>query len=183
LRDMRARISHRQACGAGWCLAEHLVTTSDGVNPRERSHRAGCGLMGDPEVPQIRNWSFGSRGIAAVSERTSFLGSTTFPKKTKRGGHDRRHAQRETTALRDFVGRLVTPQTRMVSVAKIRLDRRKSTRLFKGIISSDISEFESHMPSHAVGLHTLGGSERRSEAAAFPGPAAQTRGWIDGPCS
>ena len=43
-------------------------------------------------------------------------------------------------------------QTRMVSVAKIRLDRRKSTRLFKGIICDDISEFESHMPSHAVGL-------------------------------
>src|SRR5262245_57475456 len=46
---MRARISHRQACGADWCLAEHLVTTSDGVNPRERSHRAGCGLMGIPK--------------------------------------------------------------------------------------------------------------------------------------
>jgi hypothetical protein len=42
-------------------------------------------------------------------------------------------------------------QTRMVSVAKIRLDRRKSTRLFKGIICDDVSEFESHMPSHAVG--------------------------------
>ena len=41
-------------------------------------------------------------------------------------------------------------QTRIVSVAKIRLDRRKSTRLFKGIICDDISEFESHMPSHAV---------------------------------
>ena len=44
-------------------------------------------------------------------------------------------------------------QTRMVSVAKIRLDRRKSTRLFKGIICDDISEFESYMPSHAVGLY------------------------------
>jgi hypothetical protein len=42
-------------------------------------------------------------------------------------------------------------QTRMVSVAKSQLDRRKSTRLFKGIICDDISEFESHMPSHAVG--------------------------------
>jgi len=41
-------------------------------------------------------------------------------------------------------------QTRMVSVAKIRLDRRKSTRLFKGIICDDISEFESHMPSQPV---------------------------------
>jgi hypothetical protein len=43
-------------------------------------------------------------------------------------------------------------QPRMVSVAKIRLDRRKSTRSFKGIICDDISEFESHMPSHAVVL-------------------------------
>jgi hypothetical protein len=43
-------------------------------------------------------------------------------------------------------------QTRMVSVAEIRLDRHKSTRPFKGIICDDISEFESHMPSHAVGL-------------------------------
>ena len=42
-------------------------------------------------------------------------------------------------------------QTRMVSVARIRLVSRKSPRLFKGIICDDISEFESHMPSHAVG--------------------------------
>ena len=49
-------------------------------------------------------------------------------------------------------GRGAAAQTRMVSVAKIRLDRRKSTRLFKGIICDDISEFESHMPSHAVGI-------------------------------
>jgi hypothetical protein len=38
----------------------------------------------------------------------------------------------------------------MISVAKIRLDPPKSTRLFKGIICDDISEFESHMPSQAV---------------------------------
>src|SRR6516165_2783986 len=43
-------------------------------------------------------------------------------------------------------------QTRIVSVARIRLDRRKSTRLFKGIICDDISEFESSHASHAVGL-------------------------------
>jgi len=42
-------------------------------------------------------------------------------------------------------------QTRMVSVARIRLVSRKSPRLFKGIFCRDISEFESHMPSHAVG--------------------------------
>jgi hypothetical protein len=46
----------------------------------------------------------------------------------------------------------------MVSVGKIRLDSRKSTRLFKGIICRDISEFESHMPSHAVGsLYAMSG--------------------------
>jgi hypothetical protein len=41
-------------------------------------------------------------------------------------------------------------QTRMVSVARIRLDSRKSARPFKEMICGDISEFESHMPSHAV---------------------------------
>jgi hypothetical protein len=41
-------------------------------------------------------------------------------------------------------------QTRIVSVARIRLDSWKSLRSFKGIICADISEFESHMPSHAV---------------------------------
>jgi len=40
----------------------------------------------------------------------------------------------------------------MVSIAKIRLDFRKCMRLFKEIICDDISQFESHMPSHAVGL-------------------------------
>ena len=43
-------------------------------------------------------------------------------------------------------------QTRMVSVAGIRLGSWESARAFKGIICDDISEFESHMPSHAVGL-------------------------------
>jgi hypothetical protein len=42
-------------------------------------------------------------------------------------------------------------QTRMVSVAEIRRGSGKSARAFKGIICDDISEFESHMPSHAVG--------------------------------
>ncbi len=43
-------------------------------------------------------------------------------------------------------------QTRIVSKARIGLDSRKSVRSFKEIICVDISEFESHMPSHAVGL-------------------------------
>jgi hypothetical protein len=41
-------------------------------------------------------------------------------------------------------------QTRMVSMAGIRLRTRESARPFKGIICDDISEFESDMPSHAV---------------------------------
>jgi hypothetical protein len=42
-------------------------------------------------------------------------------------------------------------QTRVVSMAGIRLGSWESARAFKGIICDDISEFESHMPSHAVG--------------------------------
>ena len=42
-------------------------------------------------------------------------------------------------------------QTRIVSKARIRLDSGKSVRSFKGIICVDISEFESYMPSQAVG--------------------------------
>ena len=42
-------------------------------------------------------------------------------------------------------------QTRVVSLAGIRLDSRKSVRPFKGIICADVSEFESYMSSHAVG--------------------------------
>jgi hypothetical protein len=42
-------------------------------------------------------------------------------------------------------------QTRVVSLAGIRLNSCKSVRSFKGIICVDISEFESYMPSHAVG--------------------------------
>jgi hypothetical protein len=43
-------------------------------------------------------------------------------------------------------------QTRIVSMARIWLGSRESARAFRGIIWDDISEFESHMPSHAVGL-------------------------------
>ena len=41
-------------------------------------------------------------------------------------------------------------QTRVVSMAGIRLGSGESARAFKGIICDDISEFESYMPSHAV---------------------------------
>src|SRR4029453_2615390 len=43
-------------------------------------------------------------------------------------------------------------QRRIISVARIRLDPAKSVRPFKGIICADVFEFESHMPSRAVGL-------------------------------
>jgi len=43
-------------------------------------------------------------------------------------------------------------QTRVVSMAGIRLGSEESARAFKGIICDDISQFESHMPSHAVGF-------------------------------
>src|SRR5215475_15823201 len=41
-------------------------------------------------------------------------------------------------------------QTRVVSMAGIRLGSWESARSFKGIICVDISEFESHMPSQPV---------------------------------
>jgi Polyphosphate kinase 2 (PPK2) len=44
----------------------------------------------------------------------------------------------------------VAAQRRVVSVARIRLDPRKSVRSFKGIICDNISEFESYMPSQPV---------------------------------
>ena len=59
-------------------------------------------------------------------------------------------------------------QTRMVSVAKIRLDRRKSTRLFKGIICDDISEI-------AVGTLITERPPHRSVRAQF-GHTAPTLG-------
>ena len=54
--------------------------------------------------------------------------------------------------------------TRMVSVARIRPDSRKSVRPFKGMICDDISEFESDMPSHAVGLSASPSSRQVAES-------------------
>ena len=51
----------------------------------------------------------------------------------------------------------------------------KSARAFKGIICDDVSEFESYMPSHAVGsLCAMSGSGTGPELR-IPGAAAQTR--------
>src|SRR5919201_5853070 len=50
-------------------------------------------------------------------------------------------------------------QTRVVSIAGIRLGSGKSARAFKGIICVDISKFESSHPRHAVDLcHTESGA-------------------------
>jgi hypothetical protein len=62
-------------------------------------------------------------------------------------------------------------QTRVVSMAAIRLGSWESARAFKGIICDDISEFESYMPSHAVG--SLWGDGDPKRLAAFCGPRAQ----------
>ncbi len=59
-------------------------------------------------------------------------------------------------------------QTRMVSVARIRLVSRKSTRLFKGIICHDISEI-------AVGTLITVRPPHRTERAPF-GHSAPTSG-------
>jgi hypothetical protein len=52
-------------------------------------------------------------------------------------------------------------QTRVVSLAGIRLGSEESARAFKGIICDDISEFESHMPSQPVpSLWAMSSSQR-----------------------
>src|SRR5262249_16425559 len=62
-------------------------------------------------------------------------------------------------------------QTRVVSMAGIRLDSRKSVRSFKGIICDDISEFESHMPSQAVRSLSASGMKGSQSIWAFELPA------------
>jgi hypothetical protein len=66
-------------------------------------------------------------------------------------------------------------QTRIVSKARIRLDSRKSVRSFTGIICDDISEFESHMPSHAVGLSQVRNWRARCVPKLPPRPAVRGR--------
>jgi hypothetical protein len=57
-----------------------------------------------------------------------------------------------------------TAQTRMVSVAGIRLDPPRSMRCFKGIICDGVSECESYMPSQAVRSPCARCGVRRSTA-------------------
>jgi len=61
-------------------------------------------------------------------------------------------------------------QTRVVSMAGIRLGSGESARAFKGIICDDISEFESHMPSHPVVSNRRSAKEKpRPEGASSGG--------------
>src|SRR5262245_64755571 len=70
-------------------------------------------------------------------------------------------------------------QTRVVSLAGIRLGPWEPSRPFKGIIRDDISEFESHMPSQAVGLHEAfkGSTEVTLTTPANTGPTTAFRPW------
>src|SRR6516165_8723560 len=92
----------------------------------------------------------------AASKRPLLLGNHDGPKRpasgaaSTRGGspsirQSARRCRRPELRIPD-----VAAQTRIVSVAGIRLDHRKSVRPFKGIFCHDISEFESYMPSQAV---------------------------------
>jgi hypothetical protein len=67
-------------------------------------------------------------------------------------------------------------QTRIVSVARIRLDSWKFVRPFKGIFCDDISEFESYHPSHAVGSPPgrPGASPRRGDAVSSQTPGSSS---------
>jgi hypothetical protein len=66
----------------------------------------------------------------------------------------RKHSAPGTRLGQSCVSQTSQLKTRIVSVARIRLNPWKTVRPFKGICD-DISEFESYMPSHAVGLHEL----------------------------
>jgi len=67
-------------------------------------------------------------------------------------GVDRASIRSETGIRPELRLRNVAAQTRIVSVARIRLDSWKSVRPFKGIFYNDISEFESYMPSQPVSV-------------------------------
>ena len=94
-------------------------------------------------------------GVAQIGRRRIISGSAEILEMsamTPRRPSARARNPAEIPALRPEL-RLPTAaaQKRMVSVARIRQDPRKSARPFKGIIFPDVSEFESYMPSHAVG--------------------------------
>jgi hypothetical protein len=79
-------------------------------------------------------------------------------------------------------------QTRIVSVATIRPDPGNLCDLSKQIIFGDISEFEAHMPSHAVRSpwpcpvcrNTRQKGDVGSRGAGSSGPARHARRWMGG---
>jgi hypothetical protein len=83
---------------------------------------------------------FGSAEIAAIRAVSAMQLDDPRPRRTLDPG-------RTSPELR-----ITNPaaQTRIVSVARIRLDSWNSVRSFKGIFCHDISEFESDHLSHAV---------------------------------
>src|SRR5258708_10514946 len=90
--------------------------------------------------PAEHLWIAKNRGIRASSQRCRSM--TTVCARTPRDVGTEPELRTPGAAA----------QTRMVSVEGIRLDPPKSTRLFKGLICADVSEFESHMPTQAVGF-------------------------------
>src|SRR5919198_568233 len=60
-------------------------------------------------------------------------------------------------------------QTRVVSMAGIRLGSWQSVRPFKGIICDGISEFESYMPSSLVSVWAMSACGIKSEGAPMRG--------------
>src|SRR2546430_16118616 len=90
------------------------------------------------ELPGNLQFIFRRRGIISASAET-------------RGNScQRKHSAPGTRLGQSCVSQTSQLKTRIVSVARIRLNPWKTVRSFKGIICDDISEFESYMPSHAV---------------------------------
>jgi hypothetical protein len=74
----------------------------------------------------------------------------TLPRGQRNDRHPRKKPWSDPAVRPELRLPTAAAQTRIVSVARIRLDPRKSVRPFKGIICAAISEFESHMPSQTV---------------------------------
>jgi putative ABC transport system substrate-binding protein len=69
---MRARITHRQACGARWCLAEHLVTTCSTGRDFESARRGQIiALAARYSLPA----SYSSREFVAAGGLISYAAS------------------------------------------------------------------------------------------------------------
>jgi hypothetical protein len=82
----------------------------------------------------------------------------------------RKHSAPGTRLGQSCVSQTSQLKTRIVSVARIRLNPWKTVRPFKGIICDDISEFESYMPSQPVrsrGMALCGARGAAGDATGF----------------